>query len=133
MFSSNQEMKSLAQQVKRYGRLGAIISLACLMTACASMNGDWTNEPTKVSKVSKSGKASRAPRVNVDKDSVGALSAPYNDLWDRVIDGFEMEELDSPLVIKHVRWYADRPAYVDRMMSRSSSYLFFIVVEVERR
>jgi membrane-bound lytic murein transglycosylase D len=99
------------------------------------MNEEWsdstsTKQTAKTGKYNKSGKA---PRVNIDKDSVGALDAPYNDLWDRIRDGFELEDSESPLVIKHVRWYADRPDYVDRMMSRSSRYLFYIVEEVERR
>ena len=85
------------------------------------------------SKVVKSGKAARAPRVDIDKQSVRSLDAPYNDLWDRIRDGFAMSDMESPLVIKHVRWYSDRPDYVDRMMSRSSRYLFYIVEEVDRR
>ena len=105
---------------------------ALFLSACATMGDGWSDQNPN-SQSAKYGKSGKAPRVNVDKDSVGALNAPYNDLWDRVRDGFEMEEFDSPLVIKHVRWYADRPDYVDRMMSRSSRYLFYIVEEVERR
>ncbi len=105
---------------------------ALFLSACATMGDDWSDQNPN-GQSAKYGKSGKAPRVNVDKDSVGALNAPYNDLWDRVRDGFEMEEFDSPLVIKHVRWYADRPDYVDRMMSRSSRYLFYIVEEVERR
>jgi membrane-bound lytic murein transglycosylase D len=115
----------------KLARYALIASCALIVSACASLNGDWTNEPTKV--VTKSGKAARAPRVNIDRQSVRSLDAPYNDLWDRVRDGFEMDDMESPLVIKHVRWYSDRPDYVDRMMSRSSRYLFYIVEEVERR
>ncbi len=113
-------------------RLFIVLLSALFLSACATMGEDWSDQKPK-SQSAKYGKFGKAPRVNVDKDSVGALNAPYNDLWDRVRDGFEMEEFDSPLVIKHVRWYADRPDYVDRMMSRSSRYLFYIVEEVERR
>jgi len=121
--------------LSRLFRLLTILTVASVLSACATMGEDWTDstsnkQVTKSGKYSKSGKA---PRVNIDKDSVGALDAPYNDLWDRIRDGFELEDSDSPLVIKHVRWYADRPDYVDRMMSRSSRYLFYIVEEVERR
>jgi len=116
--------------VEKLIRYALIASCALIVSACASLNGDWTNEP---SSVAKTGKATRAPRVNIDKQSVRSLDAPYNDLWDRIRDGFAVDEMDSPLVIKHVRWYSDRPDYVDRMMSRSSRYLFYIVEEVERR
>lgn len=119
----------------RLWRLITIVMVASALSACATMNEEWsdstsTKQTAKTGKYNKSGKA---PRVNIDKDSVGALDAPYNDLWDRIRDGFELEDSESPLVIKHVRWYADRPDYVDRMMSRSSRYLFYIVEEVERR
>ncbi len=113
-------------------RLTVILLCTLFLSACATMGDDWSDQKPST-QLKKYGKSGTAPRVNVDKDSVGALDAPYNDLWDRVRDGFEMEEFDSPLVIKHVRWYADRPDYVDRMMSRSSRYLFYIVEEVERR
>jgi membrane-bound lytic murein transglycosylase D len=99
------------------------------------MSEDWSDSSTnnQVAKTGKYSKSGKAPRVNIDKDSVGALDAPYNDLWDRIREGFEFKDSDSPLVIKHVRWYSSRPDYVDRMMSRSSRYLFYIVEEVERR
>lgn len=125
---------------KRLIRMGCVVSIALVVTACASMGGDWSSDSEPGARSSdsvKSGKsrksASRAPRVNIDKDSVGNLSAPYNDLWDRIREGFEFDDLNSPLVIKHVRYYSERPDYVDRMMSRSSRYLFYIVEEVERR
>ncbi len=128
-------MQTFSVSFSRLLRLITIVMVASALSACATMGEDWSDstsnkQTAKTGKYSKSGKA---PRVNIDKDSVGALDAPYNDLWDRIRDGFALEDSDSPLVIKHVRWYADRPDYVDRMMSRSSRYLFYIVEEVERR
>ena len=126
---------SVLSSLSRLFRLLTVLTVATVLSACATMGDEWSDstsnkQSTKTGKYSKSGKA---PRVNIDKDSVGALDAPYNDLWDRIRDGFEFPESTSPLMIKHVRWYADRPDYVDRMMSRSSRYLFYIVEEVERR
>ncbi|MEY3874897.1 MAG: hypothetical protein RIR50_68 [Pseudomonadota bacterium] len=121
--------------LSRLCRLLTIVMVASVLSACATIGEDWSdsNSNKQTAKNGKYSKSGKAPRVNIDKDSVGALDAPYNDLWDRIRDGFELEDSDSPLVIKHVRWYADRPDYVDRMMSRSSRYLFYIVEEVERR
>jgi membrane-bound lytic murein transglycosylase D len=109
--------------------------VASVLSACATTGEDWSdsNSNKQTAKNGKYSKSGKAPRVNIDKDSVGALDAPYNDLWDRIRDGFELEDSNSPLVIKHVRYYSSRPDYVDRMMSRSSRYLFYIVEEVERR
>jgi len=121
--------------LSRLCRLLTIVMVASVLSACATIGEDWSdsNSNKQTAKNGKYSKSGKAPRVNIDKDSVGALDAPYNDLWDRIRDGFELEDSNSPLVIKHVRWYADRPDYVDRMMSRSSRYLFYIVEEVERR
>jgi membrane-bound lytic murein transglycosylase D len=109
--------------------------VASALSACATMGEDWSDSsPNKqVAKTGKYSKSDKAPRVNIDKDSVGALNAPQSDLWDRIREGFVFQESTSPLVIKHERYYSSRPDYVDRMMSRSSRYLFYIVEEVERR
>ena len=128
-------MQTFSASFSRLLRLITIVMVASALSACATMGEDWSDstsnkQTAKNGKYSKSGKA---PRVNIDKDSVGALDAPYNDLWDRIREGFELEDSNSPLVIKHVRYYSSRPDYVDRMMSRSSRYLFYIVEEVERR
>ena len=56
-----------------------------------------------------------------------------HDLWSRIRKGFTMSELDSKLVARHEKWYADRPEYFERMIDRSRRYLFYITEEVERR
>jgi membrane-bound lytic murein transglycosylase D len=55
------------------------------------------------------------------------------DLFDRIRAGFAMRDLDSKLVAKHEKWYADRPEYVARMTERARLYLYYITEEVERR
>lgn len=55
------------------------------------------------------------------------------DLWQRLRNGFTMQNIDSALVAKHEQWYASRPDYVARMMSRANRYLYYITCEVERR
>jgi len=55
------------------------------------------------------------------------------DLWGRVRQGYGLPVLESPLVADHVRWYAARPDYVQRMTERASRYLFHVVDEIERR
>jgi len=44
-----------------------------------------------------------------------------------------MRELNSKLVAKHEKWYADHPDYVARMTERARLYLYYITDEVERR
>lgn len=72
-----------------------------------------------------------------DPDSVTnatlQLRSEYGDLWTRIQGGFELADVDSPLVTKAEEWYAARPGYVARMIDRSRRYLYYIVVEVEKR
>lgn len=80
-----------------------------------------------------------------DADRLAYLSLKYanpykshqpseiNNLWDRVRAGLKLDPLNSSLVQVHVDWIAKRPDYLDRMLDRSSRYLFHIVEEVERR
>ncbi len=55
------------------------------------------------------------------------------DLWVRIRSGFSMRQLDSKLVAKHEKWYANHPDYFERMTDRARRYLYFITKEVERR
>jgi membrane-bound lytic murein transglycosylase D len=61
------------------------------------------------------------------------LRSEYGDLWDRIRQGFILEDLDTPLVRNAEEWYAARPEYVGRMIQRSRRYLYHIVAEVEKR
>ncbi len=62
-----------------------------------------------------------------------ALPAPAPDLWDRIVAGYAIPDIEGPLVEKWERWYADRPDYVSRMVDRSRLYLFHIVSQVNAR
>ena len=72
-----------------------------------------------------------------DPDSVTnatlQLRSEYGDLWSRIRQGFVLNDLDGPLVKSAEDWYSARPDYVARMIERSRRYLYYIVVEVEKR
>lgn len=55
------------------------------------------------------------------------------DLWHRIRIGFQLDALDSPLVMEHEDWYSSRPEYIKRFVDRGSLYLHHIVEEVEKR
>jgi len=59
--------------------------------------------------------------------------ARHANLWTRVRAGFRMDTLDSPLVSRYEDYYAARPDYLKRIMSRGKRYLHFVVEEVEKR
>jgi len=69
------------------------------------------------------------PEVSVNLNDAAAQT----DLWARVRRGFKMPDLDTDLVRERERWYASRPDYVERMTTRGSRYLFYIVEELEAR
>jgi membrane-bound lytic murein transglycosylase D len=102
--------------------------IVALLSGCAS-SGDWSSDtPTKANP-----KSSKATRVNLKNQSVSKIYAPSDNLWIRIRDGFQMEPMNTPLEIEQVRWLAARPDYVNRSMTRSSRYLFYIVQEVNAR
>ncbi|MEO8346192.1 MAG: transglycosylase SLT domain-containing protein [Betaproteobacteria bacterium] len=61
------------------------------------------------------------------------LPAPAPDLWERIIAGYAIPDIEGPLVEKWEHWYASRPEYVARMVERSRRYLYHIVNEVTSR
>jgi membrane-bound lytic murein transglycosylase D len=61
------------------------------------------------------------------------LPLPVGDLWERIVAGYAIPDLEGPLVEKWEQWYATRPEYVARMVERSRRYLYHIVNEVAAR
>ncbi|WP_303786445.1 LysM peptidoglycan-binding domain-containing protein [Azovibrio restrictus] len=61
------------------------------------------------------------------------LTAPTEDLWVRIRNGFAMPNLNDELVLRHQQYYQSRPEGVRRMVERSRPYLHHIVDELERR
>ncbi len=72
-----------------------------------------------------------SPATTAQKSA--ASDSATQDLWARIRKGFAMQGLDSKLVTKHEKWYANHPDYVERMTDRARRYLYFITEEVERR
>jgi membrane-bound lytic murein transglycosylase D len=62
-----------------------------------------------------------------------AVAVVPNDLWQRIRNGYGMTNLQSPFIATHEAWYAARPEYVQRMVSRSQLYLYHVVEEVQKR
>ena len=60
-------------------------------------------------------------------------TAPVDDLWQRVRQGFAMSDLDNALVQEKTAYYVARPEYLKRVFERSRIYLHHIVEELEKR
>ncbi len=61
------------------------------------------------------------------------LPPPAEDIWDRIVKGYSIPDIEGPLVVKWERFYAERPDYVARMVDRSRRYLYHIVNELDAR
>jgi membrane-bound lytic murein transglycosylase D len=68
-----------------------------------------------------------------DAADLEPLPPSTGDLWDRIVKGYAIPDMEGPLVEKWEQWYAERPDYVARMVERSRRYLYHIVTEVEAR
>jgi membrane-bound lytic murein transglycosylase D len=123
-------------QFRRYLILPAILALS----ACASMTA--TPPVTQPSSDAAFGEVHfpPAPRQIALVNPFTGVSAgleplptPTHDLWDRIVRGYAIPDVDGPLVDQWEQWYEDRPDYVARMIERSRRYLYHIVNEVQRR
>lgn len=55
------------------------------------------------------------------------------DVWERLRQGFAIPDLDNPLVATQANSYTSRPEYFERITTRGSRYLFYVVQELEKR
>ncbi|CAG9172126.1 hypothetical protein LMG23992_02126 [Cupriavidus laharis] len=132
----------------KFGRLLAVFASVVLLAACASTptppGADASGAPTALTST-RSGKdplnslsvdktlAPGAASINADQPGLDWLRGPSTDIWDRIRRGFAMQDLEGTLVDDRTQWYAQRPEYMERMVARSSRYLYHIVEELERR
>lgn len=56
-----------------------------------------------------------------------------SDIWVKLNSGFQIEDKNSKRVKKYIKWYQSRPDYVERMIERSSRYIYHVSKEVEKR
>ncbi|MBP0631844.1 transglycosylase SLT domain-containing protein [Cupriavidus sp. AcVe19-1a] len=127
----------------KIGRLLAVVACAALLAACASTptppdadadgaTAQTARRPDPLNSLS--GKSAlSSTTINVDQGGLDWLRGPSNDIWDRIRRGFAMQDLEGTLVDDRTQWYAQRPEYMERMVGRSSRYLYHIVEELERR
>lgn len=127
----------------KIGRLLAVVACAALLAACASTptppdadaNGATAQTARRQDPLNSLSDKSAlsSTTINVDQGGLDWLRGPSNDIWDRIRRGFAMEDLEGTLVDDRTQWYAQRPEYMERMVGRSSRYLYHIVEELERR
>ncbi len=55
------------------------------------------------------------------------------DLWLRIRDGFALETVENAEVDAQLKWYAAHQSYLDRVATRATPYLHYIVEAIEER
>lgn len=61
------------------------------------------------------------------------LTRQQDDLWERIRNGFAMQDLQNPIVQSYEQRYRNQPEYLRRMVERSRRYMYHIVGELEKR
>ncbi|NRB77892.1 MAG: LysM peptidoglycan-binding domain-containing protein [Saccharospirillaceae bacterium] len=57
-----------------------------------------------------------------------------DDIWQRVRRNSQLNlSIDNPAIQKQLATYLRHPSYIDKMVSRSSRYIYFIMGEIEKR
>ena len=109
----------------------AMVLTSLFLGACAN-NNTWSSSngsvPDSSIKIQKN-RQSRARLGNSPAPSVGEA----NDIWKRIRLGFDIPDPDVAITIKHTNQLAANPEALNRLMQRSSNYLFYIIEEVEAR
>src|SRR3990167_4761790 len=123
--------------------LSVVLLLAAAGCATTSQETAQTAEDSapasafqSVSKGSPAPVAAVTPKAESNKPAESAnetTATNHSDIWIRIRAGFSIEPLDSPLVEREARWFANNPEYMQRMMERAKLYLYYIVEEVEKR
>jgi membrane-bound lytic murein transglycosylase D len=98
-------------------------------TVVAEVPAELTSgaEPVEVTQVE--------PDPNADATSTVAGLTPeqYPDVFDRIRAGFKLEDVESRVVDQQLAFFANNPAYLERVFGRASLYMHHIVKEIESR
>jgi membrane-bound lytic murein transglycosylase D len=63
----------------------------------------------------------------------GLTPEQYPDVFDRIRAGFKLDDVESRQIDVQLAFYANNPAYLERVFGRAIPYLHHIVQEIERR
>jgi peptidoglycan lytic transglycosylase D len=119
----------------------ALPLLLLLLTACQNLQqGELPAEnssaatveeqdSTRIASLPKSiERTNSSSTENIEKEQ------SYDDLWERIRDGFQLQaHYSHPDVTRYIQRYAKQQRYFDLLQARASPFLFEIVEEIERR
>lgn len=125
MFSISQNQNHGLVGMKRFIPLALSVSIALLFASPAMADGNAQPSPSPVDEALAAGLDMMLQNSSLLRNG--------DDVWKRVREGFQLDEVNADVVRRQERFYASRPEYFKRTLDRSRKYLFHIMNEVERR
>ena len=61
------------------------------------------------------------------------LTKQESSLWQRIRNGFAMQNINDDLTLKYQQYYQNRPEYLRLMVKRAKPFLYHIVEEIEQQ
>lgn len=77
--------------------------------------------------------AASSAKTQSEAGSDASETAAARDLWDRLRQGFALDDYEDPRIDAQLAYYVRHPDYLSRVAKRAEPYLFHIVEELERR
>lgn len=111
----------------------AVLGLSIFLSGCATHQASIVQVPIQaVTVIEETWTNEKTP---LEHKIIGILKEEKieEDLWERIRLGFDMEDPDRAITDRHVSQLKANPVYVNRVLERSSAYLFYIIEEVEAR
>ena len=110
-----------------------IATLTLALTAC-------TNKPVQIlAEDTDDATPAWQPHNSSDTVSLGyewqaeQTEPEFNDVWDRVLDNFNMDLTDNDRIAEQRNMYASRSGYIERVSERSAPYIYYIAEQIEAR
>jgi len=125
----------------------AVLSQACCLSllaisllACSSTKKTEQKTPFVVHIPSDAQAASTAGVANsragkprrTGAGTIPANPADYDNLWDRLIDQYNLPEIQHREIDREVSWFVSHPTYIDRVQKRAEPFLYSIVRQIEK-
>jgi len=61
-------------------------------------------------------------------------STPTQSIWPRIRSGFQIPtDIEQPALASEIDWFANHPAYIQRVMERADPFLYYILEEADKR
>ena len=62
---------------------------------------------------------------------IAVIPSADKNIWDRVRNGFALEEREHPRIDQQLKWFARHQEYFDRVAERATPYMYYIVESLE--